>query len=334
MPSSIRPLPSRRPEPFSGSLFAASSDDAEQQAALLRGWNQSYTQISRGKFFGSVAEIQLGGGRLFREFTGRSLHQNGVLPQEFIAIGLPLQMEGPAIFCGMQDDPGAMHIFSGNGGFDFYSPGELTMAGMVVPRQALSSLLPDCENDLILATFNSAHLARAEATAAGAVKEFINGVLEISESAPQLLGNEPIMTTLYQGMMSNLAALVVESSGVKPDRPGLARRCAIVAKAKDAVLSRPDRPICIAELCRIVGVSRRTLQYCFQDVLDLSPAAFLRAVRLNRVRRMLRDAPSVTEAAAFWGFWHFGHFARDYAAMFGELPSQTHRRFRKKPSGV
>ena len=47
---------------------------------------------------------------------------------------------------------------------------------------------------------------------------------------------------------------------------------------------------------------------------------------LGAVRHALKTAPSVTDAATDFGFWHFGHFAKDYQAMFGELPSQTHRR--------
>ncbi|MCI4677998.1 helix-turn-helix domain-containing protein [Rhodoblastus acidophilus] len=135
------------------------------------------------------------------------------------------------------------------------------------------------------------------------------------------------MNTLHNGLVSNVAALVESRADLAPDAAAPARRWAVVARARETIHSRPDEPISIAELCRVVGVSRRTLQYCFQDVLNVSPASFLRAVRLNGVRRMLRTATSVTEAAAYWGFWHFGHFSRDYAAMFGELPSQTHRRF-------
>jgi AraC family transcriptional regulator, ethanolamine operon transcriptional activator len=41
----------------------------------------------------------------------------------------------------------------------------------------------------------------------------------------------------------------------------------------------------------------------------------------------------VTQAASQWGFWHLGYFSRDYRKMFGELPSQTFRRYQKpKPS--
>jgi len=315
------------PEPNVGQHFLASSEDVDQQASLLRGWNQSYAQMSAGRFFGTVSEVLLKDGRIFSEFTGQTLLQSGVLPPNLIAIGLPTEMRGRAVFCGMEDHPEALHVFSGTNGFEFYSPSELTMAGLVVPREALSSLLSETEREHYLTNFGSARLARVDAKAATMMRGFVKGVLELAETAPHLLQNAAIMATLYGGLLSNVAAVMDASSDLAPDQIGPARRWAVVAQAREAVLSRPDSPTSIAELCRIVGVCRRTLQYCFHDVLNISPAAFLRAVRLNGVRRMMRVAPSVTEAAAHWGFWHFGHFARDYSAMFGELPSQTHRRF-------
>jgi AraC family ethanolamine operon transcriptional activator len=86
-----------------------------------------------------------------------------------------------------------------------------------------------------------------------------------------------------------------------------------------------EEPINVPDLCEAIHVSRRTLQYSFQDVLQMSPVTYLRALRLNGVRRDLRrggDEP-VADRAARWGFWHLSRFAADYRHMFGELPSET-----------
>jgi AraC family ethanolamine operon transcriptional activator len=78
------------------------------------------------------------------------------------------------------------------------------------------------------------------------------------------------------------------------------------------------------EVCRRIGASRRKLNYCFQDVLGTSPVKYLRAVRLNGVRRELRSGTAaVQDVAARWGFWHLGQFSLDYKRQFGELPSAT-----------
>ena len=61
----------------------------------------------------------------------------------------------------------------------------------------------------------------------------------------------------------------------------------------------------------------------------MSPGAYLRALRLNAVRRELKSpaarSKTVQDAAAAWGFWHLSQFALDYRKLFGERPSQTLR---------
>jgi AraC family transcriptional regulator, ethanolamine operon transcriptional activator len=93
------------------------------------------------------------------------------------------------------------------------------------------------------------------------------------------------------------------------------------------VLANRDRAINVPELCEQLHVSRRTLQYCFQDVLNMAPATYLRAIRLNGARRDLsnaaRESHSVQDVAAAWGFWHLSQFATDYRKMFGIRPSET-----------
>jgi AraC family transcriptional regulator, ethanolamine operon transcriptional activator len=69
------------------------------------------------------------------------------------------------------------------------------------------------------------------------------------------------------------------------------------------------------------------LQYCFEEVLGIAPASYLRAIRLNGVRRELASAApgerAVQDVAAAWGFWHLSQFAADYRKLFGLRPSET-----------
>ena len=69
-----------------------------------------------------------------------------------------------------------------------------------------------------------------------------------------------------------------------------------------------------------------SLQTSFQEVLGISPLAYLRTLRLNGARRMLlRGEPTmmVRDAVETWGFWHFSRFSEEYRQLFGELPSWT-----------
>jgi AraC family ethanolamine operon transcriptional activator len=116
------------------------------------------------------------------------------------------------------------------------------------------------------------------------------------------------------------------------DLDSLARRKRMVDKACGLMMANPDEPPSILDVCSRVGASRRKLNYCFQDVLGTSPTQYLRALRLNGVRRGLREAEpgaTVQDVAARWGFWHLGQFSLDYKKHFFELPSKTLARTRK-----
>jgi AraC family ethanolamine operon transcriptional activator len=122
----------------------------------------------------------------------------------------------------------------------------------------------------------------------------------------------------------DVGALPASGQAVMPARP---RRQSIVSEAREYVLANRERAINVPELCERLHVSRRTLQYCFQDVLGMAPAMYLRTIRLNGARRDLCDASrelrSVQDVAASWGFWHLSQFATDYRKLFGVRPSDT-----------
>lgn len=104
----------------------------------------------------------------------------------------------------------------------------------------------------------------------------------------------------------------------------------LVKRAEEFALSKSGEPFHVGDLCCAMGVSERTLEYAFKELLGLTPIAFLVRLRLHRVRRALLTArpgsTTVSSAALDGGFWHFGEFSRAYRKCFGELPSETLRR--------
>ncbi|HUL74958.1 MAG TPA: helix-turn-helix domain-containing protein [Vicinamibacterales bacterium] len=107
-------------------------------------------------------------------------------------------------------------------------------------------------------------------------------------------------------------------------------RSDIVTIAEEYALSRVGDHLSVTDLCRAAGVSERTMEYAFREVMGLAPMAYLIRLRLHRVRQgLLAGTPrstTVSAEALNWGFWHFGEFSRAYKDCFGELPSETLRR--------
>jgi AraC family ethanolamine operon transcriptional activator len=104
----------------------------------------------------------------------------------------------------------------------------------------------------------------------------------------------------------------------------------IIQAAEKYTLSHIEDRILVSDLCRATDVSERTLQLAFQDIMRITPVAYLSRVRLHRARvDLLAATPATSTVSAVamdWGFWHFGEFSKAYKSCFHEMPSQTLRR--------
>jgi AraC-like DNA-binding protein len=91
----------------------------------------------------------------------------------------------------------------------------------------------------------------------------------------------------------------------------------------------PTVPVSIADACRRLGVSERTLQRVFKARFGIGPRDYERQRRLRHVHGAILaegDRRTVTDIAMHYGFWHLGRFAGAYADAFGCSPSETRRR--------
>lgn len=318
------------------SLQRVTSADIDAQAASLRQWHQVYEQMTPGPFVGELTESCFASVQLFRETTSQAVHEAGAPWPGSRAIGVPVRVEGTARFRGETVDAQAVVTLGAGDELDFYTPRGFEILGLVVDERALAAHARQVEHRDLDIAFAGRGVLRPGTTRVAAFRTLLQSMLASLEENPAALQHRQTQRVLEQTMLGAVVAIAVDDpQGPRPAGSGASRQ-QVVDDAKAFMKARIAETITVADLCRELGVSRRTLQYSFQDVLGINPVAFLRALRLNGVRRDLRTARApgdcVQDIAARWGFWHLGHFVTDYKHMFGELPSQTLRAPRRLPA--
>lgn len=125
------------------------------------------------------------------------------------------------------------------------------------------------------------------------------------------------------------AASILALHGAPTRLPSLDTRAYVFRKAREYILDRIDDQISVAEVCQVLRVSQRTLEYSFIAATNLTPKRYMLTHRLNRVRtEIIRSGgvSDVIEIAYRHGFNHPSRFAEQYKRHFLELPSDTKRR--------
>lgn len=306
--------------------------DADSHAASLQHWKQEYEQLSNGRFSGFLDEVWFGNVQLFREKTNQVVHETGLPWDGSRTIGVTVEAIGDGIFSGTTLDRGSLFTLGGGESMDFLTPKQLDIVAVSADATELREFScaiwgMDTETKL-----SASCVLKHSMEAANCLRTFLAALLTNIKAAPYMLNYSQTRKIIEQEIFSNLVNAV---SGASVCESGVfsSSRKSVVEKAKLFVLEHHEDPVTIPDLCLALNISRRTLQYSFESVLDINPVAYLRAIRLNRVRRAIAEyegvAPmTVSDFAARWGFWHLSKFSAYYKAMFGELPSETLRKNR------
>jgi len=305
------------------------SSDAQQQEKLLRAWQQQYSQLSGGRFSGLVCSLSLPGIKLFRESMSRAVFQAGALPASRLAFGVPLAGRGQSLLCGEAAGQDLL-LFSGSSGFEFVSPDDFEFYGVEIDPPALGDALSQQLAAQLAACLQESahgrHVLSLSAPAFATLSQWLQRTLAQSR-AEVSSGQAQQSRALLGQLLDGLSAFAPLNAG--------GERCphwrAVSAIRRWICAEKPaqDFPLSVAELALRLGLCRRSLQSACKQLTGLTPVQYLRCLRLGQARRLLLEtACPVTQAATALGFYHLSWFARDYSALFGELPSATLARVR------
>jgi AraC family ethanolamine operon transcriptional activator len=306
------------------------TQDIDEQSVLLSDWEQEYRQLSCGKFIGNVSTAHGPKVTIVGEHTNQSLHQRVVPPADQIVFGLVLNRDDALQINRHQVKTTSMIAVEGGKEYDFRTSGSTELLGISLDR----SLVFDNDGAHISLIQNALRqgVVALDPTAATMLRHLWVMMGQILDREATWPSSMPLTQLASTALNNVLLALNMSSSLSAAARtPAANRQTHVVQQAIRFMRAHLDQEFTIADVCAATHVSQRTLQYHFESSLDMSPLQYLKAMRLNAARSLIRkmgatgNRANIAEIAAMCGYEHPSRFAGDYRRQFGALPSETLR---------
>lgn len=311
------------------------ASDADEHAQNLSEWNKTYDQISRGRFSGRITELWTDKAQVFLESTNRQLRQTCAAWEHSIWFGIPEPTGAQAAIDCHGIPANGIAVRQGGVGFELRTPDDFDIYGIVVDREELARYAIEVEQVEPASLIGRADVLLVDLAAKTRLCRRIDALLAAAPLAGHI-GAAHDEREQSQATQDHILGAIVSLLMTQDNQDTRAKhaqtrqhRWQCVRQIREYIMEEAPFGVTIPDLCRRFHMSRRTLQYCFEEVTGLSPTTYLRSLRLNGARRDLRSPQrnerSVAQIAVNWGFNHFGQFSQDYRQLFDELPSQTLR---------
>lgn len=302
---------------------SVTSNDAYEQAQELGIWSHLYTQLSAGKFNGSLEEIVFESNIIFKETLNQSVLQTGISDSDTITFGFISELVGNACCNGEIFDKPTVLAICPSQELEFRSPLRHNIYAANVNFYEFEQYINKIEHlDIFefLAQLKVVSRNNNVANKLVSIFNYANFIANEVMTEKQLnFALKDIKNILFQCLVDCCNdEKVTDTLKIKPNR------LRIFHQTDAFIREYAKEPIDIITLCEVSCTSRRTLQYCFETVIGIAPLAYIRCVRLSGVRQEIKEKKdkSISEIATGWGFWHLSNFSTQYKQMFGELPSK------------
>ena len=210
------------------------------------------------------------------------------------------------------------------------SPAGGTVAAVCVDLAAIGQACGDSEiADFLLSRPGSVDIVLAPALA-DQLRQNLMAVLQACREAQ----SQDELSYLEHTFLTALCAQFAlhRATGYGWSKAAVLHHGGTILAAKSLLRHNRSGALNYRDISRRLGCTPRSIQSTFAVQGTPNPSQYLRAVKLNRVRRDLldgrRNGESIGDIAARHGFWNWSRFSQYYRRQFGELPSQTKARLR------
>ena len=296
-------------------------DDIDEQAARLTGYDQRYQQLSSGHFKGSFLTCELDDDLgLYFESTNQVLYQSGVVPEGYYAVGLLLKSNTPLIFNSESFPAGSAFLESPGSQFEGTTTKGMNICVIHISIELLNKFceersLQTLKTGKELLPYKIVRDARHTSSIFALVNDFLHG----AEDGSLRLEIDNQRMTLKNALATAIEWVFIgkqQSEDAEHPEFSTSKRRKLFHQACELINTRLEDDLHIQGICNELEVSRRTLEYSFNENLEMGPGKYIKLIRLNNIRRALvtpeNRSTSIGDLAARWGIWHLGRFSQEY----------------------
>jgi len=298
------------------------STDLDHYLSLQPGdWDMKITQLAGGTFSSQLRIVGFEGLVIYQNLWGKACVVQGQSPKGWMMFGgIVNPHEAPVSWCGAP--VGRRHFAATAGGeeVDFWVADNSSDIVLLIEPSLLRQIFGDT------AEYDATRRKHLDFGNAGSkLIDVVISALKKIESEPELLQRPAIMAQ----MRSNLLRVLEDCLPTFDSHLGADINCTRVELVHRVVqhVAQANNRTCALGMAQAVGVSQKTLEMAFREVMDTTPGKYLMLTRLNGARHALahadKESTTVTDVAMDLGFTHPGRFSKAYKDLFGELPSDT-----------
>jgi AraC family transcriptional regulator, ethanolamine operon transcriptional activator len=302
--------------------------DSLEAIAFKLGLDSKINQMSRGKLQGRFLTLKLGQLHFLQLDFNQMMTIRGAKPPGCFIFSVTLEQEGKELRTHGKVTP-LDYLYGTNPDLDIYllTPTRFKYVIVIIPQTFLLNYLVSIGKETLFSFIRDNNWLQIPIDKFSPLKVYLTEIFHLAVHQPLFLENGdrqnlvvkdflPLLLDCMPGASSQIRAFERHNS-----------RVTLVKQAEAMMGENLEQPITLTDIYQALHTSRRTLIYAFNDVVGMTPIAYVKTLRLNAVHRKLLvsdpERVSVSQVAHYYGFWSAGHFARDYRAFFGESPSQT-----------
>ena len=147
----------------------------------------------------------------------------------------------------------------------------------------------------------------------------------LATTVPDLMAHPDIARALEQELVHALICCLAECALLGTDH-SRSRHVPIMQRFEEFLAANRDKPLYVAEICRAIGITDRTLHLQCIERVGVSPQRYLWLRRMHQARRSLVVANAANKTVTEIAMDHGWSFSVAYGKFFGEPPLATLRR--------
>jgi len=292
---------------------------------FLEGWDIKFNLLSKNDFSAEINMFMSDSFFFSREKLNGKLIQKGVGLKGFRTIVIPVKRELDIDYFGKKVSGDQMLIFPKDNSFEAISYSNIDIYVLTIREDRLLEIFDNVGYSNCRLIFNG------EIKELYISKEFTNRFHILADIFLKTPISNPLRQESYINKIIDFLLKYIEHNDHDIKGVQYGKRDLALKKTVEIINDNTEELFTVRQLCGIVGVSQRTLEYAFKDKYRVSPSEYIKAIRLNNVKNELYNLRTqkvnIASVAGKYNFWHMGQFAKDFRKQFGVLPSEIISKF-------